>query len=137
MTLILTKPIACWQEEYVTGNPQVDGQHQQIFELVNTLHDAVVTGANITVLQELLEDLANHTIEHFQTEEALMMAVNYPDYKRHKLTHDRLLATVNSLLIQIRDCHTVTIDITQFLMDWLAHHIKGEDQKMIKFLQNL
>jgi hemerythrin len=66
-----------------------------------------------------------------------MMAVNYPDYKRHKLTHDRLLATVNSLLIQIRDCHTVTIDITQFLMDWLAHHIKGEDQKMIKFLQNL
>ena len=103
MTLILTKPIACWQEEYVTGNPQVDGQHQQIFELVNTLHDAVVTGANITVLQELLEDLANHTIEHFQTEEALMMAVNYPDYKRHKLTHDRLLATVNSLLIQIRE----------------------------------
>lgn len=135
-TLILTKPIAYWQQEYLTGNSQVDQQHQHIFAIVNALHDAVVTGKNIAILQELLEGLTNHTIEHFQTEEALMMAVDYPDYNRHKQTHDRLLATVNSLLLQIRDCHTVTIDITQFLTDWLAHHIKGEDQKMIKFLQN-
>ena len=138
MTLILTKPIACWQQDYVTGNPQVDGQHQQIFEIVNALHDAVVTRKKLYILQELLGYLANHTIEHFQTEESLMMAVDYPDYDRHKQTHDHLLSKVDNLLLKFRDRDTtvITTEITQFLVEWLAHHIKGEDQKMIKFLQN-
>ena len=138
MLTTLTKPIACWQQEYVTGNSQVDGQHQQIFELVNALHDAVVTRKNLYTLQELLGYLANHTIEHFQTEESLMMAVDYPDYDRHKQTHDHLLAKIDNLLLKFRDRDTrvITTEITQFLVEWLAHHIKGEDQKMIQFLQN-
>ncbi len=138
MTTTLTKPIAYWQQEYVTGNSQVDGQHQQIFEIVNALHDAVITKKNVYRLQDLLECLANHTIEHFQTEESLMMAVDYPDYDRHKQTHDNLVAKVDNLLLKFRDRNTkvITTEITQFLTEWLAHHIKGEDQKMIQFLQN-
>jgi len=138
MLLTLTKPIACWQQEYNTGHSQVDGQHQQLFKIVNALHDAVVTSQNIYTIQELLEALANHTIEHFQTEEALMMAVNYPDYDRHKHTHDYLLSKVDRLLLKFRDRNTeaVTTELTQFLTEWLAHHIKGEDQKMIQFFQN-
>jgi hemerythrin len=137
MLTTLTKPIACWQQEYVTGNSQVDAQHQQIFEIVNALHDAVVTGKPFSVIQELFGYLANHTIEHFQTEESLMMAVDYPDYDRHKQTHDHLLSKVDSLLLKFRDRDTtvITTEITQFLVEWLAHHIKGEDQKMIQFLQ--
>jgi hemerythrin len=134
----LTNSIAFWQQEYHTGNTQVDRQHQQIFEIVNALHDAVVTRKNVYTIQELLECLANHTIEHFQTEEALMMAVDYPEYDRHKQTHDHLLSKVDNLLLKFRDRNTaaVTTEITQFLTEWLAHHIKGEDQKMIQFFQN-
>ncbi|MFN5398589.1 MAG: bacteriohemerythrin, partial [Pseudanabaena sp.] len=135
MTVTLTKPIACWQQEYNTGNSQVDRQHQQLFEIVNALHDAVVTKKNVYTIQELLEALANHTIEHFQTEESLMMAVDYPEYDRHKQTHDCLLSKVDRLLLKFRDRNTeaVTTEITQFLTEWLAHHIKGEDKKMIQF----
>ena len=138
MLSTLTKSIACWQQEYNTGNSQVDGQHQQLFEIVNALHDAVVARQNIYTIQELLEALANHTIEHFQTEEALMMAVNYPDYDRHKHTHDYLLSKVDRLLLKFRDRNTeaVTTELTQFLTELLTHHIKGEDQKMIQFFQN-
>jgi hemerythrin len=138
MTVTLTKPIACWQQEYNTGNSQVDRQHQQLFEIVNALHDAVVTKKNVYTIQELLEALANHTIEHFQTEESLMMAVDYPEYDRHKQTHDCLLSKVDRLLLKFRDRNTevVTTEITQFLTEWLAHHIKGEDKKMIQFFQN-
>ena len=138
MTVTLIKPITCWQQEYNTGNSQVDRQHQQLFEIVNALHDAVVTKKNVYTIQELLEALANHTIEHFQTEEALMMRVDYPDYDRHKQTHDGLLSKVDRLLLKFRDRNTeaVTTEITQFLTEWLAHHIKGEDKKMIQFFQN-
>ena len=138
MLSTLTKPIAFWQQEYNTGNLQVDGQHQQLFEIVNALHDAVVTRKNVYTMQELLEALANNTTEHFQTEEALMMRVDYPDYDRHKQTHDCLLSKVDNLLLKFRDRNTeaVTTEITQFLTEWLAHHIKGEDKKMIQFFQN-
>jgi hemerythrin len=138
MTVTLAKPIACWHQEYNTGNLQIDQQHEHIFAIVNALHDAVVNRKNICILQELLDCLTNHTVEHFQTEEALMMAVDYPDYNRHKQTHDHLVAKVDALLLKFRDRHTeaVTTEITQFLSEWLAHHIKGEDQKMIQFFQN-
>ncbi|MEI6065040.1 MAG: hemerythrin domain-containing protein, partial [Pseudanabaena sp. ELA748] len=61
----------------------------------------------------------------------------YPDYDRHKQTHDHLLSKVDNLLLKFRDRDTrvITTEITQFLVEWLAHHIKGEDQKMIQFLQ--
>ena len=67
-----------------------------------------------------------------------MMAVNYPDYDRHKHTHDYLLSKVDRLLLKFRDRNTeaVTTELTQFLTELLTHHIKGEDQKMIQFFQN-
>jgi hemerythrin len=131
-------PIAYWQDTYDTGNTQVDEQHQQLFTMVNSLHDAVVAGENFQIIKEILDRLASHTVAHFQTEEDLMIAVNYPEYDRHKQTHDRLTAKVVSL-IQNYSNHdgAVTTEITQFLTEWLGHHIKGEDQKMIQFLQSL
>ena len=137
MTLTLTKPIANWQAEYETGNLEIDEQHQDLFELVNSLHDAVITNKDVQTLQDILNSLASHTIEHFQAEESLMLAAHYPDYTRHKATHDHLVVKVINLLQMLRS-HKLeaTTDITQFLTDWLTHHIKGEDQKMIQFFQN-
>jgi hemerythrin len=128
-------PIAYWQNTYYTGNAQVDEQHQQLFTMVNSLHDAVVAGENFQIIKEILDRLANHTVAHFQTEEELMKAVNYPEYDRHKQTHDRLTAKVFNLIENYSNYNgAVTTEITQFLTEWLGHHIKGEDQKMIQFL---
>jgi hemerythrin len=136
MTIILNNPIAYWQTEYETGNKKVDEQHQEIFGIVNALHDAVVTKTDVEILERILHHLASHTVEHFKTEEALMLTVDYPDYDRHKLTHDLLLSKVANLLRKVSDRDIeMTTDITQFLTDWLAHHIQGEDQKMIQFFQ--
>jgi hemerythrin len=136
MTLTLTKPIAYWHSDYETGNLQVDQEHQELFEIVNALHDAVVTKQDFDTMYEILNRLASHTVEHFQTEEALMLSVNYPDYERHKQTHDHLVNKVSHLLKKFRDRDAaITTDITQFLTEWLTHHIKGEDQKMIQFFQ--
>ncbi|MDX2256119.1 MAG: bacteriohemerythrin [Pseudanabaenaceae cyanobacterium bins.39] len=145
MNLSVTESIALWKEEYLTGNAQIDSQHHMIFAIVNCLHRAICDRQPNYRITELLEYLADHTIEHFQTEESLMMAVNYPEYPQHKQTHDLLLAKVHNIL---RKCNNrlanlssiqanseATTEITHFLYEWLAHHIKGEDQKMIMFFQ--
>ncbi len=130
-------PIAHWQDNYNTGNTRIDDQHQQLFDIVNSLHDAVEIGEDFQILQKILDHLASHTIAHFQTEESLMLTTNYPEYDRHKQIHDHLTAKVVNLIQKFRNCDaTVTTDITQFLTEWLTHHIKGEDQKMIRFFQN-
>jgi hemerythrin len=65
-----------------------------------------------------------------------MIAANYPEYKRHKQIHDRLASKVFTLIKKFHDHdHNITTEVTQFLAEWLSHHIKGEDQKMIQFFQ--
>jgi hemerythrin len=73
------------------------------------------------------------------------MAVNYPEYPHHKQTHDLLLSKVNNILLKCsnhlaKPAFTqvkpeIILEITHFLNEWLAHHIKGEDQRMMQFLQ--
>lgn len=137
MTLTLIPSIAYLPPDYATHNQQIDEQHQELFEIVNALHSAVVQQQDVEAIQVILDRLALHTIEHFQTEEKLMLMMDYPDYQRHKQSHDNLLGKMRGLLQKFGDRRIeMTTDITQFLTEWLAHHIKGEDQKMIEFFQN-
>ena len=128
--------IAVWKTEYLTGHSQVDQEHQQLFEIVNSLHDAILQEESYSVLQKIFNHLATHTIEHFESEEALMLAKAYPGFHRHKQVHDGLLAKVNALLQQLDQQELPpSVKLTEFLTEWLAHHIKGEDQKMIQFFR--
>ena len=128
--------IAYWRNEYCTKNQQIDHEHQELFQMVNQLHDAMLRGEDQSVLKGILETLAIHTIEHFRTEETMMRRHHYPGYERHKQAHDGLKAKVVLLLRKI-DCSetAITVELTSFLTEWLVHHIKGEDQKMIQFLR--
>lgn len=127
---------ASWQDQYCTGDLQVDREHQDLFAMVNTLHNALMQAKPPATLRAILEDLACHTLDHFRTEETLMQSHDYPDYGRHKQSHDRLEAKVCALLQRFeQDESVLTVDIPVFLADWLVHHIKGEDQKMILFFR--
>jgi hemerythrin len=132
----LDMTIAVWKTEYLTGSLQVDQEHQELFDIVNSLHNAILQEAPYQVVQEIFNHLAAHTIEHFHTEEKLMRARRYPGFDRHKQSHDGLVSKVTTLSQQL-DNHTLSLSVklTEFLTEWLAHHIKGEDQKMIRFFQ--
>jgi len=129
--------IAIWQASYGTGDRQVDREHQELFAQVNALHEAMLAGADLSRLRSLLASLAEHTVTHFDSEEALMQATHYPHYARHKQTHDKLKAKVLRLTADLAGDRPVLPEtLTQFLAEWLAHHIRGEDQQMIAFFQS-
>lgn len=128
--------IASWHDEYCTGNEQIDQEHQELFELVNALHAAMLQGADHSSLKAILDHLASHTIDHFKTEELFMLIYDYPGYERHKQAHDKLTTKVVTLIHQFQQGQAeLDVELTQFLAEWLGHHIKGEDQKMIQFFQ--
>lgn len=128
-------PLACWRDEYRTGNHLVDHQHQQLFEIVNSLHEAMLQGHGREILGKTLKSLAHYTLEHFQTEEQLMLTYVYPHYAEHKGRHEELKTKVLALIANFEASSSLAIEVSHFLTEWLIHHIKGEDQKMIRYLR--
>ncbi|AFZ44458.1 hemerythrin-like metal-binding protein [Halothece sp. PCC 7418] len=128
--------IAFWRSEYETGFDTVDQQHQHLFDIINRLHEAMSSGHGREVIEETLEEMINYTIEHFSTEEKLMIKAHYPLYKEHKQIHDQLTQEVQEIAEKVAQReHLITVEVSHFLTQWLIHHIKGEDLKMIRFLR--
>jgi len=128
--------IAKWNKSYETGNKVVDAQHQQLFRMVNALHAAILENRSKDLLMPTLEKLANYTIEHFHSEEALMAEVNYPALAVHKWKHEDLTHEVEELVGKYKSGQVVlTVTLSNFLANWLQHHIKEDDMDLVRYLQ--
>ncbi len=128
--------IAQWDDSYKTGHQTVDGQHQQLFGMVNELHDAIVANKAKDVLIPTLEKLAKYTVEHFQTEEGLMSKIDYPHLSTHRKKHQALTQEVLDLMEKYRSGKAVlSITLSNFLAKWLQHHIKEDDVALVKYLK--
>jgi len=128
--------IAKWDDSYKTGHKIVDTQHQELFRMVNELHDAIVANKSKQILQPTLEKLAKYTIEHFRSEETLMTEVKYPAINPHKRKHDELTKQVKELIEKYQTGKAVlSMTLSNFLADWLRHHIKEDDMALIKYVQ--
>jgi len=129
--------IAVWNDKYRTGNATVDSQHQRLFAMVNDLHTAIVTGKAKEFQAKALGDLAKYCVEHFATEEKLMTSQNYPHYPEHKRKHDELTTKATDLINGYQTGKLVLpVTLSQFLADWLRHHIGEEDQKLIGWMRD-
>lgn len=127
--------IAIWSDKFKTGHPVVDRQHQELFQMVNSLHDAIVAGKGKDVLQPTLEKLAKYTIQHFGTEEALMLQASYPNLIPHRQKHHQLADKAKEIIEGYKSGKIVlSITLSQFLSDWLSHHINEDDKALIDFL---
>ncbi len=130
--------IAEWHEEYCTGHALIDDQHRNLFSLVNQIH-AMIDSPTMDQYRvgELLQVFAKSATEHFDLEEDLMTTYEYPNIAAHQNTHARLLGKVNKVLEQMATTHQIDIEsVTPVLADWMIHHIRGEDQRMIQFFQS-
>jgi len=128
--------IATWDNSFRTGDRFVDTQHQELFRMVNDLHDAIVMGMGKHALTATLENLINYTVEHFEEEECLMNEMHYPGLPRHHLRHKGLTDRVIALAGEFSAGRAVLpITLSQFLTDWLLHHIKEDDVAFIKYVQ--
>jgi hemerythrin-like metal-binding protein len=94
-------------------------------------------GKGNDVIGPILSDLLSYTAFHFATEEKLFQEYVYPDYPLHKKEHDNLSNKVKAFISDFRTGKiALTIDVMNFLKDWLRNHILGSDKKYGPFLIN-
>jgi hemerythrin len=125
-----------WSKNYETGNPIVDGQHKNLFVMINNLKVGLSEKQSKITLVDTIERLSSYVETHFKTEEDLMLTSHYPDYAKHKEEHDSLREQAEKLIQLFKmDKVDLTATISKFLSDWLQHHINEIDIKMIKWVQ--
>lgn len=125
-----------WTKDFETGLPTVDEQHHRLVDLINKFSDSLI---NQTISENestaLFQKLKDYTHYHFTEEEALMSACGiHPEaLSQHKQIHGSF---INQLFVLERQFHRDSSHEVQavldFLYQWLAHHILGEDQSMAR-----
>jgi len=93
------------------------------------------TGKADAVVLGIVDDMKRYASSHFSVEERHLKAHAYPEFAAHKSEHDKFVAKV----VQVEaDCKSgkcaMSMDVLNFLSNWLLTHIKGTDKKYTPFL---
>jgi len=124
-----------WNDSMSVQVAVIDEQHQGLLRLVNELHDAMTRGQGATILGEIIDGLIDYTHKHFSTEEGYFEASDYPDSLAHKREHRDFVAKVTEFRTGFEEGRfMLTLDIMNFLGDWLVDHILGSDASYAPFL---
>jgi len=127
-----------WDEKFATGVKEFDTQHQKLFAMANELHDAMKTGKGANVIERLLTNLERYTLTHFGAEEKAMTEMNYPGLAQHQQQHKAFVAKITEFKTQMATGKTtLTMNVMNFLKDWLVDHIQKMDMQYAPYLQEV
>ena len=116
--------------------PSMNDTHLEEIIIVNKL-DTAAKNNDINAVSEILNELLEHTIEHFSTENEMMQKAKFPAYDTHKAEHDRHLHELKALVKyfeKTQDPRAIKIHIEGNLEKWLIHHIQTMDTVTAQFL---
>ncbi len=126
-----------WNDSLSVNIKEIDVQHQRLISIVNELHDAMKSGKSKEILGKIFIGLQQYVATHFATEEKYMSQFNYPDYNAHKIEHTKLTQKVVELQKKFENGDPVlTLELMNFLKNWLQQHIIGTDKKYGPFLNS-
>jgi hemerythrin len=119
-----------WNDRISVGVEAVDRDHKKLVGIINQLYDAIVARRNKEILGGLLDELAVHTKYNFEREEQFFHATGYRDAAEHARQHSDFTRQV----IEIRERYKggsagLTLEVMNFLKEWLSDHILGSDAK--------
>jgi hemerythrin len=123
-----------WNANLSVGVAVIDNQHQRLLAQINELSEAMKQGKGKEVLGKTLTNLISYTVTHFQTEEKYFDLFRYPEASIHKREHVAFVKKVSDFKEGFEKGKlSVTIELMDFLSDWLKDHIQGTDKKYSQF----
>lgn len=126
-----------WSEKYSVNIKEIDDQHRKLIGMIGALNDAMKMGKGKQVLEKTLKDLIKYTETHFAAEERIMKEYGYPGYEEHKAKHTKMAQKVVEIYDQYQAGRiALTIQVMNFLENWVDKHILGTDRQYTVFLNN-
>jgi hemerythrin len=114
---------------------EIDKQHQLLMKYINELYDAMRAGEEKEALKRMIRRLSNYAGIHFAREEHYFEIFDYLDADSHIEEHNGFEKKVTAFENDfIEGKQSLSIEIMNFLSNWLISHIKGSDKRFGPFL---
>ncbi|MBL0211765.1 MAG: diguanylate cyclase [Holophagaceae bacterium] len=120
-----------WRRAYQIGNPTIDAEHHELFNLVNNLlRTGLATDTQPQAFLASADELIQHVRQHFSSEESVLAAKGYSRLQDHADLHRKLVARAEALRQKIGTGEVGLGDWLQFLAnDLVIGHILKEDRQ--------
>ena len=112
-----------WREEFCTGVPGVDHEHQELIKEINSIYSLVDAQADKEDIIDSLGDIYGSISAHFALEEQMMEKHKYDHFKEHQADHERLLDEIRDITEEFEDA--TVLDEKKFkqnLNNWFQLH---------------
>lgn len=120
-----------WQDTFAVGVPQFDEHHRHLFNLLNKAHHICLTKMQPDVFNDIVNELVEYVSYHFAAEERFLKETAYADFDMHREEHQKFSSKIEELcrLLSTGSCPGIveSVELTDFLMNWLYHHILEVD----------
>ena len=130
-----------WIKDFKTGIEEIDIHHEDMFDKINELLDAIEHGVELTTIRKLTIFFESFLMSHFTLEEVLQQRLGYPDYESHCEQHEQLRKDFSGLMKLIdtkgTSPHFVSdaVDLINNLLKSYISHVNSADKKLAEFLK--
>jgi len=128
-----------WTQDLSVGVKEIDAQHRELFERINSLLEAMSQGKGKGEVSPLLAFLEDYVIEHFRTEEGYMVRHGYPDYRAHRELHKGFNKDMRDFKQDLETkglSSVLVISFQRHICDWWREHVAKKDRAFGNYLND-
>ena len=122
-----------WNDSMRTGVAEVDEQHKELINMVNTLSDAIRSGKAKEEIEKILVFAGEYAQKHFKCEEGYFAKYNCPADAQNKAGHEQFVKRFTELKQDFQasgGSFSLIMKIYNELSNWLVQHILGIDTQL-------
>lgn len=125
-----------WNEKYNLGIEMIDEQHKKLFEIAERAYDLLVNDFRTDKYDEIvniLGELKDYTVFHFNSEEEYMKSIGYKKFLSHKVYHEDFINNINNTDLSKIDVNQdeYIMEILNFIAKWIDEHILEQDKQIV------
>ena len=119
---------AQWDNSFSVGNEQLDEQHRQAFDMLQSAMRVLRDSApSLSHFHGYLEYFLSFLELHFATEEAILARNSCPSLVAHKLEHDSMLEALRELRLAAIGGTVDNARLLEFMSDLVGRHVPEVD----------
>jgi hemerythrin-like metal-binding protein len=103
------KQLVSWGDHLKVHQPQIDAQHEAIFNLALEIAHIWQDRGDLDELKALAEKLDKVLQAHFRYEEQLLAEIGYPELATHKAQHQQMLDELEAILERLHESKSGSI----------------------------
>ena len=122
-------------DKYRTGITLIDEEHKRLFEIIRETNDLIkaeLLHDKYDAIVQILRELKDYTIMHFEDEERYMEKIHYEGLELQRMAHTAFVDRLNEInLDDVDRAQKEYLDeLLEFLLNWLTNHILKMDKQI-------